>query len=73
MDYEMSETELRDFIRRMLSPTGIEKSPARGGVSRQGSKRKEVQSLHFTTSAEGCKHAFSTGKAGICVCPDTER
>ena len=60
MEFEMNETEIRDYIRRMISPVGIEKSPVRGGAPRQG-KRKEVQCLYSTTGAEGCKHAISTG------------
>ena len=72
MEFEMNETEIRDYIRRMISPAGIEKSPARGGAPHQGRKRKEVQCLHSTTGAEGCKHEISAGKEGIPVHSDRE-
>jgi len=71
MEFEMNETEIRDYIRRMISPVGIEKSPVRGGAPRQG-KRKEVQCLHYSTSAEGCKHEISAGKKGEPVHFDRE-
>ena len=72
MEFEMSETEIRDYIRRMISPAGIEKSPVRGGAPRQGHKRKEVQCFHYSTSAEGCKHEISAGKEGTPVHIDRE-